>query len=929
MTNSIFKGLRAVSVLVSSVGLCSHASGQSNLITTVAGNGNYGYSGDGGLARSAALGGTFGLALDAAGNIFIGDCNNNRVRKVSPAGVIATVAGNGSPGFAGDGGPASSAALLCPAGVTVDSSGNLYIADGGNNRIRKVSASGIITTVAGNGSQGFAGDGGTATLARLNGAGSVAVDASGNLFVADTGDNPIRKISSSGIITTVAGGGNPPDRPGNGGPAISASLSYPGSVAVDLAGNLFIADSNHQQVRKVSAANGVITAVAGNGNDGFSGDGGPATSAAFFYPYSVTVDAAGNLYVADTDKLRVRKVSSLGTITTIAGGGDPPDHLGDNQPATAAQVYPGGGALDAVGNLFIADAGHSRIREVLAQPGVVVSSANNSADYASTVAQGSLFVVFGYSMGPATLAQVSAFPLPDSLSGTSVTVTSGATLNCPMIYTSAGQLAAILPSNTPPGPATITVSYNGKVGAYGLSTTQITVAVSSVGIFTLTSSGQGAGIFTALDGSLKSSSRSAKPGEVLNIWATGLGAIGTPDNVLPATYPSFPNVQVWVGVQSAQVAYAGRSGCCAAIDQIVFTVPAVSNSCNIPVVVVRGGVVSNTVTLPVNTAGDTCVDSGPALPSSFLTKAQSGQPVNVAAIGVGPRSLGKNTPSAQAVAGSLSGTLHVGVSETDAARLIRAYASGKERAVRIAMAKYAREWKALDAQAKARALAQLGQTQEGASAVFGRYSGVGSAAGLVSAVLPPPGACLVLPHSAPFGPGAGSAGLDAGQTLSITGAGGSVTLTPLSGKKGQYHGAFAASVSGPNVPLGSYTVNGTGGTDIGRFSATIGITSHIALANKTALTTIDRTLPLTVTWTGGVAGQYVLIGGYSPQPVNETFGPLGPLIPNVYFACAEDAGKGSLTVPGYIVSSMNATGSGKGVLAISPIRCRIRSRCLE
>jgi uncharacterized protein (TIGR03437 family) len=542
----------------------------------------------------------------------------------------------------------------------------------------------------------------------------------------------------------------------------------------------------------------------------------------------------------------------------------------------------------------------------------VVFSANNSADYSTTIAQGSLFVVFGYALGPATLVQVSAFPLPNVLSGTSVTVTSGATtFNCPMVYTSSGQVAAILPSNAPAGLANVTVAYNGQTDPAGFSTTQVTVASSSVGIFTTTSSGSGAGIFTASDGSLKTFANSAKPGEVVYVWGTGLGPISGPDDVLPTNFPSFPNVQVWVGGQSAQIAYAGRSGCCAAVDQVVFTVPAVANGCNVPVTVVSDGNSSNTVALPVKGSGGACSDSGPTPPTSILTKAAAGQPVKVAAIGIGPTAIGNREAFTQAVAERLSAVLHTRVPEADAARLLRAYASGNRRAVRMAMAKYAAKWKALDTRTKVRLTAQLGQTQEGAAAEFGTFSNEAIVAMIGSAQLPVAGACVVLPSTYPTGLGSVSAGLDAGASLSLTGAAGSFTLRQT--REGHYHALFGASVIGPNIPLGAYTISGSGGKDVGAFSATITVGSHLAISNKSSLVTVDRTHPLIVTWTGGVAGTYVLIGGYAPNAKTN-----GEFNPNASFACTGDGGQGSFTIPSYILSSMNATANAKGLLLIAP-----------
>jgi len=551
---------------------------------------------------------------------------------------------------------------------------------------------------------------------------------------------------------------------------------------------------------------------------------------------------------------------------------------------------------------------------ILASPGLsaqsgpppFVNSANNSADYSATVAQGSLFVVFGYNLGPADLVQVSAFPLPNVLSGTSVTVTSGSTkLDCPMIYTSIGQVAAILPSNTPTGTASVTVAYNGQTDPGGFSTTQVTVAVSSVGIYTTSSSGLGTGIFTdAVSGALKTLAGSAEPGELVFVWGTGIGPIGSPDNVIPPVTPNFPNVQVWVGGQAAQIYYDGRSGCCSGVDEIAFYVPTNANGCNVPVTVVSGGNSSNTVTMPVSASGAACSDSGPTLPTSILTSAAAGQPVKLALIAVGPTAIVGAGSEPRAVAERLSAALHTHVSEADAAKLMRAYRSRSPRAIRAAMAKYASQWKALDKQSKARLTAEISFTQDSALAEFGSFSSESAVATVTNAQFPPAGECVMLPNSFPFGLGSISAGLDAGASLTLTGAAGSFTLKQTG--KGQYQTLLGASATGPSIPLGTYTISGTGGKDAGAFSATVTVGSHLAISNKSSLATVDPTQPLTVTWTGGVAGNYVLIGGGSTRS------------PHSYFACAEDAGKGTFTIPSYIISSVNSTTAANGILWISP-----------
>ena len=335
----------------------------SGTITTVAGKGQ-GFSGDGGPATSASLFHPYGVAVDSAGNVYIADTYNYRIRKVS-GGTITTVAGNGGFRFSGDGGPATSASFNLPQGMAVDSAGNLYIADTYNNRIRKVSGK-TITTIAGGGNA--LGDGGPATSASLFNPNGVAVDSAGNLYIADSGNSRIRKVSG-GTIITVAGGGN---ALGDGGPATNASLFNPQGVAIDSAGVLYVADTSANRIRKISG--GTITTVAGNGYTGFSGDGGPATSASLYRPYGVSVDAAGNLYIADFYNYRIRKVSG-GTITTVAGNGTF-GFSGDGGPATSASLKPPAGVtVDSAGNLYVADFDNYRIRKV--SGGTITTVAGN------------------------------------------------------------------------------------------------------------------------------------------------------------------------------------------------------------------------------------------------------------------------------------------------------------------------------------------------------------------------------------------------------------------------------------------------------------------------------------------------------------------------------------------------------------------------
>ncbi|MEW6237624.1 MAG: cohesin domain-containing protein [Candidatus Omnitrophota bacterium] len=325
-------------------------------IYAMAGNGTYGYSGDGGLATSATLGNQpDGVCADAAGNLYIADMYNNRIRMVNPSGIITTVAGNGTYGYSGDGGPATSASFKNPSGVFVEAMGNLYIADSYNSRIRMVNLSGIITTIAGNGTWGYSGDGGPAVSASLYIPDGICVDATGNLYIADYYNNRIRMVNPSGIITTVAGNGTSGNS-GDGGPATSASLSRPTSVCVDASGNLYIADSHNSRIRMVNLS-GIITTIAGNGTWGYSGDGGPAVSASLYIPNGICMDATGNLYISTNN--RIRMVNACGIITNIAGtgvGGYIDAYNGDGGPAINALLYfPQGICLNPAGNLYISD----------------------------------------------------------------------------------------------------------------------------------------------------------------------------------------------------------------------------------------------------------------------------------------------------------------------------------------------------------------------------------------------------------------------------------------------------------------------------------------------------------------------------------------------------------------------------------------------
>lgn len=336
-------------------------------ITTVAGTGVPSFSGDGGPATLASLSDIDGMATDAAGNLYIVDSGSNRIRRVDAGtGIITTVAGTGLGSFSGDGGPATLAAFYDIDAVAVDPQGDIFIVDTGNRRIRKVDgATGIVTTVAGNGSSGFSGDGGLATSASLSSPEAVAVDSQGNLFIADTSNARIRRVDAiTGVITTVVGNGTA-GYSGDGGPALSAQINNPFGVALDLKGNIFIADTQNNRIRRVDVITGLITTVAGNGTGTYAGDGGAATSASLWFPSFVIVDNSENIFIADQSNQRVREVDgATGVIQTVVGNGTA-GYNGDGILATSAEVnYPTSLGKDGNGNLYIADDNNNRVRKI-------------------------------------------------------------------------------------------------------------------------------------------------------------------------------------------------------------------------------------------------------------------------------------------------------------------------------------------------------------------------------------------------------------------------------------------------------------------------------------------------------------------------------------------------------------------------------------
>jgi sugar lactone lactonase YvrE len=336
---------------------------RTSTISTVAGTGTAGFSGDGGPAVSARLNQPRDSAMGPDGSIYVVDTFNNRIRRIAPNGVITTVAGNGSATYNGDNVAATSASLSWPHDAVVDGAGVLYIADSAHNRIRRVGTNGVITTFAGTGVAGGSGDGGPATSARIKQPKSVFLY-NGYLYIAGL-ENKVRRISiATGIITAVAGTGTA-GYSGDGGPALSARLNGPQRIQVDSQGDVYIADTLNQVIRRVDAATGVITTVAGTpGVTGSTGDNGPATSARLNYPRGLALEGDGILYIADSDNHRVRMVDlGSGIITTIAGS--TAGYSGDGGPAGSARLrQPRGLTVTPGGDLLVAEVGNSVLRKI-------------------------------------------------------------------------------------------------------------------------------------------------------------------------------------------------------------------------------------------------------------------------------------------------------------------------------------------------------------------------------------------------------------------------------------------------------------------------------------------------------------------------------------------------------------------------------------
>lgn len=531
----------AISFLAHAQGVLTVTPGRSAV--TVAGTGVTGYAGDGGAAGAATLASPSAIAYDANGNLFLVDTNNHMIREIlKSGGTIVTVAGTGIAGFSGDGRPAAAAQLDTPTGIAFDGNGHLYIADSHNHRIREI-VNGTITTVAGTGTSGFSGDGGQAVAAQLALPTAVAIDRNGRLLVADTNNQRIRSVVN-GVITTVAGDGEE-FFAGDGGAATAASLDQPTGIAVDPSGNLYIADKRNQRIRMVNTA-GLISTFAGSSASPFSGafdgDGGIATAAALARPVGVSVDSNGNVLIADTNNQRIRQVTGS-AIATLAGSGEQ-GSAGDGGPLTSVDLnFPKSAITDFTGNLIIADTLNQRLRS----SALPILTFTSTAVGAASAAQSLTLANTG--TANLTVSQVRAsaafvVAMSSTCTGLPVTLAPGAscTENIAFVPTSSGAAAgSVTVSGSGFVPQTVLLTGTGVQGA---STTTLTANTASALVgqpvtFTATVQPTGSSTFAFYDGTTQIGTAQPLANNAVSLTVTSLAA-GT--HSITAVYSGTANV---------------------------------------------------------------------------------------------------------------------------------------------------------------------------------------------------------------------------------------------------------------------------------------------------------------------------------------------------------------------------------------------------
>jgi uncharacterized protein (TIGR03437 family) len=580
------------------------------VFSTVAGNSVPGFAGDGAAAVSAELNSPTAIALDAAHTLTIADELNHRIRQVAnQTQFISTPVGNGTAGYSGDKNGGTAAELNSPMGVAISPSGVFYISDSANSVIRQVTAADVITTVVGYNAlgAGYSGDNGVPTAAQLSSPTALALDSAGNLYIADTGNNRIRKVNfTANTIVTVAGSGTL-GFSGDGFPAINAELNAPRGIAFDAAGNLYIADSGNHRIRMVSAATKNITTVVGNGNLGYNGDNIAPTSAALNYPLGVDLDAAGNIFIADSQNFRIRMVSN-NIITTIAGSGQP-GWGGDGEYATIGLMsFPSDVLVDrSTGNVYVADTGNNVVRLLikatapigppLISPGGVIGASQFGQFKA--VAPGSWIEIYGSSLALDSRSWRSTdfqgVNAPQMLDGTSVSIGGQPAF---VEFIGGGQLNVQVPSNIGTGPQRVVVTTSVA------SSVPYVVSVSPLepGLYapSFTNVGGQQYVWALLpDGSIALppgavagvTSRQAKPGETIVMFGVGFGPV-TPSipagQIVQQATPLAEPFHIFFGGAPATVSFAGLASGAVGLYQFNVVVPNVGNGDAIPLTFTLG-----------------------------------------------------------------------------------------------------------------------------------------------------------------------------------------------------------------------------------------------------------------------------------------------------------------------------------------------------
>jgi uncharacterized protein (TIGR03437 family) len=576
--------------------LCiSAARGQQYTIQTFAGiAGTAGFVGDAGAPSAAEFSSPSALAVDSSGSLYIADTVNHCIRKIS-GGTITTFAGTGgTAGYSGDGAAATAAKLNRPSGIAFDSSGNLYIADTGNNVIRKISGANISTVVGNQGAgQGFGGDGGQAIVANLSSPTAVAIDSAGNMFVADTGNNLIRKVDTSNIITTYVGGSG-------GAAGTSGKLNAPNALKINASGILVIADSGNNRIATFVPPS-AFSNFAGTNVSGFSGDGGQADEAKLSKPVGIVTDAAGNFYFADTNNSRIRKITTDGVITTIAGKGGG-GYSGDGGAATAAGLnFPRDLAVLPDGTIYIADTGNHVIRVLTPTfPAITTTPAvgvTNAASYAARISPGALASVFGTGFGTTLFTAKDGTPWP-TLTPKSVGVKVNG-VAAPVYFSSPGQINFQVPWATPStGTVTVAVTVNGGSS----NVVNVPVGTAAPGLFFLPSGA--AVVQNAPSYTLNDTSNPAPAGSTIIAYLTGSGPVspavtdGTPTPNAPLSWVASA-YSAKVGSVNAAVSFAGLTPSSTGLAQMNIVVPPTLAPGVYPLTVTIDGQTSNSATIAV------------------------------------------------------------------------------------------------------------------------------------------------------------------------------------------------------------------------------------------------------------------------------------------------------------------------------------------